>query len=162
MYVAGDAVEVREQLRGQHLGGRTLADDLAFAHRDESVTDQGGLIDVVKHHHDGPVGLLIELPHERHDLELVGDIQVGGRLVEQQDRCLLGENHRDPGPLPLSAGEMVDLMVAEVRHPGQFECVGDGEVVSLGRGLEKPLVRVAAAADEILDGDVAGRRCLLR
>ena len=41
-------------------------------------------------------------------LQLVGHVQVGGRLIQKDEARVLGERHGDPGPLALAAGEGVD------------------------------------------------------
>jgi hypothetical protein len=53
----------------------------------------------------GPAGEQLQ------DLGLHHDIERGGRLVRQQDLRLAGERHRDRGPLPHAAGELVRVPV---------------------------------------------------
>ena len=57
---------------------------------------------------------LVEVGAEVEHLHLVGDVEERRRLVEQQQRRLLGERHREPGALALAAGELVDEPVREV------------------------------------------------
>ena len=61
--------------------------------------------------------LLVQLGAQVQHLDLVRDVQEGGRLVEQQQRRLLGQRHRDPHPLPLPAGELVDESLGKVLDP---------------------------------------------
>ena len=48
----------------------------------------------------------------------IGDQRVErrGRLIEQQDRGLLGQRHREPDSLPLTAGEFVNGPICAILH----------------------------------------------
>ncbi|KIX77540.1 hypothetical protein SF12_13285, partial [Streptomyces sp. MBRL 601] len=48
----------------------------------------------------------------------MGEVEVGGGLVEQEQVGLLGERHGDPDALPLAAGEGVHGPVGEVGGGG--------------------------------------------
>ena len=126
-----DAIDVAQHLRPDHLVRGAFVDDRAVAHRHDVVADAGRFIDVVQHHHDGAPFLAVEPLDEVDDFELVGDVEKGRRFVEQQQRSLLGERHRDPGALPLAAGELIDRAVAQVLHAGQVEGVVDRYLVGL-------------------------------
>ena len=67
----------------------------------------------MQHHHDGPAALAVEPGDQVEHLDLVGEVEVRGRLVEQQQVGVLGQRHRDPGPLALAAGELVERTVAQ-------------------------------------------------
>ena len=49
----------------------------------------------------------VQIAAEVEDLELVGDVQEGGGLVEEKQRGLLGQDEGEPGALALTAGELV-------------------------------------------------------
>lgn len=48
---------------------------------------------------------VFELAAQLEEVHLVGQVQVGGRLVEQQDVSALGQGHGHPHPLALATGE---------------------------------------------------------
>ena len=61
----------------------------------------------------------VEVDEQVEHVDLVGEVEVGRRLVEQQDVGVLGERHRDPHPLALAAGELVDRPVGELERVGR-------------------------------------------
>src|SRR5690606_28838458 len=92
--VAGDRVgdddrgkteDLTDQVGGDDLAGRALGDDMARLHGDEVIGVAGGLVEVVQNGDDGAAAFAVELPYQVQDLDLVGDVQVGGRLVEQKE-----------------------------------------------------------------------------
>ena len=122
------------------------------AHRDEVVGVAGGEPEVVQDHHHGRAAAPVEVHQEVEDLDLVGDVEEGGRLVEEQQVGALGQGHGQPHPLPLAAGQLVDVAAGEVEGVGDGERLGHRALV-LGRPApERPLVRVAAPGDEVDDG----------
>ncbi len=83
-----------------------------------------------------------QIAYEIEDLHLIAQVQVGGRLVEQQDVGVLGETAGEPDPLQLAAGEALDAPVREVGE------VGDGE-----RAVDRPgTVGVRAAQPPTVGG----------
>ena len=112
-------------------------------------------------HHDRDTGAGVQGLEQLEDLELVAEVQKGRRLVEQQNRGLLGEGHGDPRPLALTAGQGVHLPVGELDEPGLRESPFHRFGVVGRLRAEEPLVRVAAVPDEPLDGETfRGRRPL--
>ncbi len=93
-----------------------------------------------------------QIAYEIEDLHLIAQVQVGGRLVEQQDVGVLGEAAGEPDPLQLAAGEALDAPVREVGEVGE---VGDGERAvdrpgTVGvRAAQPPTVGVAAESHHV-------------
>ena len=111
----------------------------------------------MQHHHDGAAALAVEPGDQVEHLDLVGEVEVRRRLVEQQQVGVLGQGHRDPGALPLTAGELVERPVAQVGGVGHRQRRLD-DLLVLGRPLAEPaLVRVPAAADQVADQQALGR-----
>ena len=88
--------------------GGPLATIAAVSHREEVIGVAGSEVHVVQHHHDRRAAVAVEIGEQIEHLDLVGDVEEGGRLVQQQDVGLLRESHRDPHPLTLTARELVD------------------------------------------------------
>ena len=74
----------------EHLLGRAFGQYLPLGQEDEAVAETGGEVEVVDGG-DGGEAAVDELADEGEDLELMEDVEVGGRLVEQQDARLLGD-----------------------------------------------------------------------
>ena len=147
----------RASARGDHLVRRALGADPAVPHGDQVVGVPAGEVEVVHHDHDGRAAPPVEVGEQVEHLELVAQVEVGGRLVEQQQIGLLGERHRDPDPLPLAAAHLLDRPVGQLQRAGGGQRLGHGSVV-VGRPLPEPaLVRVAASTDQIGDGDALRR-----
>ena len=118
------------------------------------------LVQVVQHG-DQSAALPLQLGAQLQDLDLVGDIEVGGGLVQQQQRSLLRQRHGDPGALSLTSGELVHRTPGQLGHMRGLKRLPDGRLVLTTPALEQALVRMASARDEIRDGDaVRGDRAL--
>jgi hypothetical protein len=116
----------------------------------------GGHVQVVQHHDDRRAARPVEVGQQVEDLDLVAHVEEGRRLVEQQQVGLLSQCHRDPHPLALPTGQLVDGPVGQRRRLRRLQrCRHRGVVLGAPAG-EDPLVRMAAAADEIGDGDALG------
>ena len=83
----------------------------------------------------------------------MGDVEERRRLVEQQDVGVLGQRHGDPRSLALPTGQRRDGPLDEVGDAGRREGVGDGRLVVRRPASEPALVGIAAATDQVPDGD---------
>lgn len=89
--------------RVDDLARGTLHVDRAVLHRDQLVGVAAGEVEVVQHDHDRRTPLAVEVREQVEQLDLVVDVQEGRRLVEEEQVGVLGEGHRDPDALTLSA-----------------------------------------------------------
>ena len=80
------------------------------------VGDGGGLVEVVQHDADGDAVVVGEVAHQVEDLDLVAQVEVGRGLVEQQHAGVLREAGRQPDPLQLAAGQLVDAALGHRRR----------------------------------------------
>lgn len=92
----------------------------------------------------------------------MGEVEEGGRLVEEQIRGLLGQHHGDPHPPALAAGELLDAPLGQFGDAGGRHRLGHGLSVCRGPGGQQRLVRVAAPGHELAHQGVLGRRQPLR
>ena len=142
--------------------GGPCSDHRALLHHHDQVAVAGGQVEVVQHHHDGAAALAVEPGHQVEHLDLVGEVEEGRGLVEQHQVGVLSQRHRDPGPLPLPAGELVEGPVAQVPGVGHPQRRLD-DLLVVGRPLAEPaLVRVPAATDQVADEQAVGRDRALR
>ena len=142
--------------------GVPSATTAAVAKGDEVVGVARREVQVVQHHHDRGAATGVEVGQQVEHLDLVGDVEVRRRLVEQQQVRSLRQRHRDPDPLALAARELVDHAVGQPERVRQLERLRDGLVVGAGPAPEGAVVRVPATADEVDDGDALGRDRVLR
>ena len=64
------------------------------------------------------VVLRVELLKQLQYFQLMGHIQVGGRLIQQQDMGLLRQGQGDEDPLPLAAGKCLHPPVPQIMDAG--------------------------------------------
>ena len=137
--------------------GGPLQDHRALLHHHHQVAVPGGQVEVVQHHHDGAAALPVQPRHQVEHLDLVGEVQEGGGFVQQDQVGVLSQRHRDPGPLPLPAGELVEGPVTQVPGVGHAQR-GLDDLLVVGRPLTEPaLVRVPAATDQVAHQQTVGR-----
>ncbi|MCO5561385.1 hypothetical protein L7F22_015006 [Adiantum nelumboides] len=149
------------QVGGHRRRGRALRDDRAVGHRDQVVGVAAGQVQVVQDDDDRAAPHPVPVDEQVQHLDRVRQVQERGRLVEQQRPGVLGQHHRDPHALALTAGQLVDRPVGQLQHPGRAHRVGDGGVVADAAAAEPALVRRPAAFHQVGDGDaVRGGRGL--
>lgn len=119
---------VTDQVRRDHLRGGPAA-TTAPVHDDEVGGEACRLRQVMDHRDDSSIPLLDERAAEFEHVELVGQVEEGRGLVQQQQRRLLSEHHRDPYPLALPTGELVHRQRRELSHPGDRHRVRDSVII---------------------------------
>lgn len=95
-------------------------------------------------------------------IDLGGNVEEGGRLVQQQHRRILCQCHPDPGALSLTAGEGRDFAVAQLAEVAARQRPLDRRLVRRAPLVPEALVRQAAGRDQILDQEPGGRDRPLR
>ena len=70
-------------------------------HRDQVVGVAAGVVEIVQDEHDRAALALVEVDEQVEHLDLVGEVEVRRRLVEQHQARALGQRHGDPHPLAL-------------------------------------------------------------
>ena len=108
-------------LLGDHVPRGPDGVDRAVAHHDDVVGVLRCDVDVVAdHYHNQPplVGLLLQ---QADDIHLVPDVQVGGRLVQEQYLRLLGQPAGQHHPLALAGGQLVEGAHGQVLDVHQLE-----------------------------------------
>lgn len=106
---------------------------------------------------DRLLAFFLEALEESVDLDLVIDVEVKARLVEEEERCPLGQGPRDEDPLALAA--------AQVRHPlfrqsgglREAHSLPDGLLIFRGQPLEACLAGIEPHADDVSGGELEDR-----
>ena len=89
----------------------------------DPIGPDGGLIDVVQAHDDGQALVACQRRHELEDLDLIVQVEVGSRLVEQQRHRLLGEGPREQDALPFAGRQLGNRAAAQVLEIGAAQGV---------------------------------------
>ena len=116
---------------------RAVVGHPAVAHHDRAVDQAGQRAELVGDQHDRGAALL-EPAQRRGEGELVGQVDAGGGLVEEEQLRLAGQRPRDQGPLLLAAGELGDAVAGPRGQPDHRDRLVD-------RGAGRP-ARAAGAA----------------
>ena len=93
----------------------------------------------------------IEVHQQLHDVDLVADVEVRGRLVEDQDRRRLGDGDRDEHELALTHRQLAHVAMPEMGDAHPIHGRGDGEVIGRTQPGERRLVRKAAQGHDLVD-----------
>lgn len=78
-----------------------------------------------------------------------------GRLIQQHNRRLLGQHHRNPRPLPLAAGKRVDALQRQIADPGRPHRLVHRLFIFFAPAGKQRLVRIAPAGHQLLHRDIA-------
>ena len=111
--------------------------------------------------HAQPEGLR-QVFHQGHHFDLVGDVQRGQRLVQQQEAALLRQAHRQPDARAFAAGEGVDDLAGEVFGVGEAQGFGDGLAVGFAGAPEQAAPCVASHRHQFFGFEGGGRGQVLR
>ena len=102
-----------------NLFGRPRREEGAPSDRRQKIRVAGGKIDVMEYHHDRDSERAVEMSDQFEYFDLITHVEVGGRLVEDQDLRLLRDRHGDPRALSFPAregGENPLSEMGETRH----------------------------------------------
>ena len=103
--------EIIEILAGEDLPRRVVVDDMTLVHEEHAVTVAGELLDFLLDHDDRDAHLR-ELVHGMKDLLGALRIELGGRLIEDEDVRLHRKHGADGHALELTAGQVERIPVA--------------------------------------------------
>lgn len=140
----------------EHLGRSALGQHPAVPEHHQLVGEGGGVVQVVEDGQHGQPVAGRQVAKQLEKLELVADVEERGRLVEQEQRRLLRQCHRDPDPLAFATGELGHGPVGEGFDARGCHRPGHGVDVGGGGTAEQASVRVAAEEDELAHRDTVG------
>src|SRR5438552_10110695 len=115
---------VRMLGRLEDLLDRALLHYLARVHDEDTFAETRDHSEVVRDEDDRRPHLLVEVAQELEDLSLDGDVERGGRFVSDEQLGPVGQTHRDHGPLPHAAAELMRIVSDAplgVRYPDLVE-----------------------------------------
>src|SRR5262245_59942812 len=150
-----------EDLLAQDRLRRSRRHDPPAVEEEDPLGELGGEVEVVEDGHPGEAGAIRgEEPVE--DLDLVGDVEVGGGLVEEEELGLLRERLGEEDPLALPRGEGRDVPLGEGERARRLERALDGPRVLRLLPIEPPAVGKPADRDELPDAEGEGALRLRR
>ena len=153
---------IQQHRLGQHLRRRPLSHDPPIPHSHDHIRIPSSQIQVVQHHDDRPPHDRMQLLHQIQHINLVSKIQIGGRLVQQQQIRPLSKRHGDPGPLPLPPRQLINSPLSQIRNPGHRQRSRDSRLI-LSRPLPIPgLMRMPPPSNQISNGQPLRSRRSLR
>ncbi|MNO69183.1 hypothetical protein D3C76_600330 [compost metagenome] len=110
---------------------------------------------------DPEVELATELPDEGEHLHLMSHVQGGQRLVQQDEAALLGQQHGEPDPAPLAAGEGIHQPVGKPLGMGQRYGLVDLAVIGLPHAAQQAAPGIAPHLHQLPAEQVLGARQML-
>ena len=137
--------------------GRAVGDESAAVEKHEAREEVRGKREVVEDRDDRRPVAVVEIDQELHRLDLVAEVQVHGRLVEEEDRRLLRDGERDQDELTLAERQLARVTAEEMADPDPFDRARDRRPVGGPEAAERILVREAAEGDDVLDAHREGQ-----
>ena len=156
-----DREDVGEQRRRQHFCRAAFGDELPRFQHDEVVAVARRLVEVVQDGDDGRPFFLLGA-HHVHQRDLVVEVEVGGRLIQQQVRRFLRQGHGEEGALLLAAGEFVHALVGKRVGVGRRHDARDDVQIGLAEPSPEVEVGASAVADEGAHADAFRHHVVLR
>ena len=105
---------------------------------------------------------LVEVAQELHRLDLVAEVEVDGRLVEEHDRRGLRDGEREQHELPLPERELAGVPAHEMPEARRARSPRRRRPVRRPGAAQRGLVRQPPEADDLLDAHRERERRLLR
>ncbi len=103
-HLHGQAVGLGNQFGGQHFARGAERRDPPRDHQRDAVRVTSGEVEVMQGDQHGEIVLARQFADEIEQADLVLQIEVRGRFVEQEDRRGLAQGARQQNPLTLAAG----------------------------------------------------------
>jgi len=93
----------------------------------------------------------VQVGEEVHHLDLMADVEMDRRLVEDDDRCRLGDGDRQEHQLPLAQRQLPGVAADEPSEADPIDRRGDDRPIGRSGATERILVREPAEGDDLLD-----------
>ena len=106
----------------------------------------------MEHRDDGRAIPFIQIREELHDLDLVAEVEVDGRLVEHEDGRRLRDGHREQDELALAQGQLAGVATEQVADADPIDGSGNGRTIGRAKASDGVLVRQSTEGDDLLDG----------
>lgn len=145
-----DAEDRADDLGIEDLLRRAVRDEMSIVEHADRVAGPRREVEIVQRDQDRVIGC----PHQVEQFELVGDVEMVRRFVEDEHGRVLGEGSGEEHALAFPAGELREVPVGQVAGTDASEgvmCEGD---VVVGVATEASAVWDAPEEHEFEDGDL--------
>jgi len=112
--------------------------DLALTHQRELIAISGGEIEIVEDAQDRQISIPGKAKREIEHGQLMGEIEVSRGFVEEQDSGLLGQGARQQETLALTARDLANSSISEVRGIDERQSPTNDRVVQWGCPAKHP------------------------
>jgi hypothetical protein len=132
----------------EHVAWGSFRGHASARQEDHPVAPSGGALQVVddREHRNAAFAHVVQ---DAEELELMADVEMGARLVEEEHAGLLGQASSQCRELPLAGRERSDAPGREGQDTGLTHRSFDGFIVDYGEGTERPAVGVSAEGDPV-------------
>ena len=114
----------------------------------------------MEHGEHGHAVALGQVAQELHDSDLVTQVQMDGRLIEQQQPRILGNGHCQHGQLALAERQLAHVAPSQMADADAFDGSIDPVPIHLTRAEQRVLMRNTAQRDKLLDAHREGHHGL--
>lgn len=120
------------------------------------------VVEVMQDHDDRSALICVQLPQEVENFQLMGDVQIGRRIIEQEEWSLLRQRHGNPGALPLATGQPIEFALGTVKKAGGGQRLFDNLFVVPARARQDPFMRMSTETAELSNDQPIRRYRALR
>ena len=139
-----------------------VGDDPPPVEQDEPREEVRGESEIVEHGQDRRAVAGVEVADELHDLDLVSQVEMDGGFVEDQDRRVLGDGHRQEHELALAEGQLPGVAAEEMADTDPLDRRRNGGPVARPHAAHGMLVRQPPERDDLLHARGERQRRQLR
>ena len=109
-----NVIHAFNQLRATDFVVANRTGDAPLFEKHQQIGVVHGKVEVMEHRHHRAAMFAGQGLEQLEDIDLIAQIEPGGRLIEQNGGRLLGQRHGDPAALTLAAGEAVHRQMSEL------------------------------------------------
>ena len=142
-----------EQLWSHDLRHRPVGDYFTCTHEHDPIGDLGRRCEVVNHHESGQRAPMHLLAHQLPERLSVTDVQMGRRLIEEQNRCLLRQRTGNVNPLLLATRECFEGTRAKRLELAAVDHLVDNCAIAAAHAHQHVLVRRSPHRNHLANGD---------
>ena len=146
-----DPEDLADPVRGENLVGWPVGHHASAIQQDEPGKEVRRKAEIVKHREDRGSVTSVEIADQFHHLDLVSEIEVDRRLVEDEDGCVLRHRHRQQNELALPHRQLTGVAPKEVAHADPLDGRGNGRSITGSHSANRMFMGKPTKRDDLLD-----------